>query len=95
MRYTFYASVSNTIFERKVFSIFDVFAAVGGMYKSLTIVGFLFCAAFSYDLLISSLIRKLFHFKPRFEEEFPKVKNHKYRKDSQGVVRKRLLMSQT
>ena len=74
MRYNFIASPTTTIYERKVFSIFNIFAVLGGIYKSLTIVGFLFCAAFSYQLLISSLIRKFFHFKPRFKNEFPKPK---------------------
>ena len=70
MRYTFQASAQNTDYERKAFSVIDVFTIIGGIYKSMTIFGFLCCAAFSYDLFISSLIRQLFHFKPRFKNEF-------------------------
>jgi hypothetical protein len=57
MRYTFLASQTNTVLERKVFSVIDIFATIGGLYRSFTIIGFLFCAAFSYDLFLSSLIR--------------------------------------
>ena len=57
MSFVFRASESTTIFERRVFSIFDIAAVLGGLFKSLTIAGFLICAAFSYYLFIASLIR--------------------------------------
>lgn len=75
MRFEFVTSPLNNIFERRVTSIVDVLSFIGGIYKSLTILGFLFCAAFSYNLFMASLIRKLFHFKPKFPNESPKKKN--------------------
>lgn len=83
-------------YDRKVFSVIDVFAIIGGIYKSLTVVGFLFCAAFSYDLFISSLIRQLFHFKPRFPNEFQKKKDKNLpRKNSTGIMMESRTISQT
>lgn len=62
---------------------------MGGIYKSLTIVGFLICAIFSYELLISSLIRKFFHFKPKYDNEFQKPKPNFKRKNSRSSSEKK------
>lgn len=57
-------------------------SVLGGVFKSLSIVGYLFSLAFSYRLLMASLIRKLFHFKPRFESERKKAKKKEERRRS-------------
>eukprot|EP00347_Sterkiella_histriomuscorum_P022902 403336727 len=77
IRINLVASVYTSIYESKIFTIFDVFAQIGGIYNSLFTLGFLFCAAFSYNLYLSSLIRKLYHFKARFFNELPKNKKDK------------------
>lgn len=77
MRFEFVASKINNVYERKVMTIFDALSFIGGIYKSLTIVGFLICAAFSYHLFMASLIRKVFHMKPRYPNESPKKNRDK------------------
>lgn len=77
MKINLLASSSTAVYERKVYSLFDVFATLGGIYNSLFTLGFLFCSAFSYNLYLSSLIRKLYHFKARFESELPKNQKKK------------------
>lgn len=47
---------------------------LGGMFSSLSVIGLIFSMTFSYNLLLSSLIRKLYHFKPKFEKEIKKKK---------------------
>ena len=77
VRIVIQASSYKAVYERRVYSLFDVFAALGGIYNSLFTIGFLFCAAFSYNLYLSSLIRKLYHFKARYDSELPKAKKSK------------------
>jgi len=72
VRFTFLASQTSTFYQRSVYTIIQVFAYVGGVYNSLFTIGFLFCAAFSYNLYLSSLIRQLYHFRARFDSELPK-----------------------
>jgi hypothetical protein len=55
-------------------SLVDVLGDLGGMFSSLSLIGLILNLTFSYDLLLSSLIRKLYHFKPRFDEEMKKKK---------------------
>ena len=40
----------------------------------------------SYNLMLSSLIRKLYHFKPRFESEIKKKKDKKKKKGKKKKV---------
>ena len=55
-------------------NLIDVLIDSGGMFSSLSLIGMAFNLTFSYNLLLSSLIRKLYHFKPRFENEVKKKK---------------------
>jgi hypothetical protein len=50
---------------------------MGGFFASLKGLGGVFCSIFSYKLLMSSLIGKLFYFRPRFHSELPKEKKKK------------------
>ena len=61
-------------YERTLYNIIDVLTDLGGMFSSLTLIGLAFNLTFSYNLLLSSLIRKLYHFKPRFDSEIKKKK---------------------
>ena len=51
--------------------------SLGGLFSSLSVLGMSFGKVFGYNLMLSSMIRKLYHFKPRFEEEVKKKKDKK------------------
>lgn len=48
---------------------------LGGLFSSLSVLGMSTGKVFGYNLMLSSMIRKLYHFKPRFEAEVKKKKN--------------------
>ena len=58
-------------------NLIDVLIDSGGMFSSLSLIGMAFNLTFSYNLLLSSLIRKLYHFKPKFDSEVKKKKKKK------------------
>ena len=60
----------------------DVTVYVGGLYSSVYLIGFAFTISFSYNLMLSSLIRKLYFFRGRFPEE--KAKREKKRSKKKG-----------
>lgn len=62
-------AATQEFITRGVFTITGVLTSTGGIYNSMFTIGFLFNAAFSYRLLMSSLIRKLFHFEAKNKEE--------------------------
>ena len=56
-------------------------STVGGLYASLNVVCLGFTRIFSYNLMLTSIIKKLYHFKPKFESEVKKKKDkHKKKK---------------
>ena len=61
-------------YTRNLTSVVDVLTDLGGMFSSLSLIGLAFNLTFSYNLLLSSLIRKLYHFRPRFPSEVKKKK---------------------
>lgn len=63
-------------------TVTDVLTDIGGLFSSLSLIGLAFNMTFSYNLLMSSLIRKLYHFKPKFEEEMQNKKKKKGDKNS-------------
>lgn len=69
VRYRFQASGVNTIYQRQIFNLFDALSRIGGVYSAMFTGGLLFTSAFSYRLMMSSLIGKLFHFRPKFASE--------------------------
>ena len=64
-------------YERTLVNVIDVLAYLGAMFSSLSLIGLVFNMTFSYNLLLSSLIRKLYYFKPKFEKEIKKKKEDK------------------
>lgn len=66
MQYTFSEASQYTIYQRKYYDIFTVLSVSGGIYSSVYLIGFAFTTMFSYNLLMSSLIRSLYSFKPKF-----------------------------
>ena len=78
--YQFNQAATYTEYERTVYNMLDVLTYLGGLFSSLNIVGLTFTRVFSYNLMLSSIIRKLYHFKPRFESEIKKKKDKKKKK---------------
>jgi len=83
--YEFKPSSENEVFQRYVFTFFDALSRLGGVYSALHIAGFMFTATFSYKLMMSSLVGKLFYFRPRFPEEVKKKKK-KAKKGDKNLI---------
>ena len=77
VHYEFQASNMNTRYSRSIFNLFDLASRLGGVFAAMRIGGVVFTSAFSYRLLMSSLIGKLFHFRPKFQMEMKKSKKAK------------------
>ena len=58
----------------------DVLTTIGGLFSSLSVIGAGLTKVFGYNLFLSSLIRQLYHFKPRFENEVKAEKQKKSKK---------------
>ena len=63
-------------YSRTYVSIFDVMISVGGTWTSLNALGLAFTLLFSYNLMMSSLIRRLYYFKAKFPDELKKKKKN-------------------
>lgn len=87
IHYKFKASQFNTFYQRERFGFLDALTIMGGSFSSLKGVGQAFTAIFSYKLMQSSLIGKLFHFKPKFASEIKKAK--KKNKKNMKVIPKK------
>ena len=69
LQYTFKEGNFYSIYIRHYYDIFAVLAVSGGIYSSVYLIGFGFTTLFSYNLLMSSLIRQLYSFAPKYPEE--------------------------
>lgn len=69
LQYTFREGNFYSIYIRHYYDIFAVLAVSGGIYSSVFLIGYAFTMLFSYNLMMSSLIRKLYSFAPKFPEE--------------------------
>ena len=70
------AAVYNQ-YDRTVYNLLDMLTSLGGLFSSLSVIGMSTGKVFGYNLMLSSMIRKLYHFKPRFEKEIKKKKKKK------------------
>ena len=77
LEYTLQQNFTYKQYERTLMNLIDVLIDSGGMFSSLSLIGMAFNLTFSYNLLLSSLIRKLYHFKPKFDAEVKKKKKKK------------------
>jgi hypothetical protein len=85
MQYLFQEAYLYTIYQRKYYDIFEVLAVSGGIYSSIYLIGFGFTIAFSYNLMMASLMRSLYAFNAKFPQEIkPKKKSKKGKKDDSG-----------
>lgn len=64
-------------FKRSRYNIIDVLSEVGSLYNSVYLGGYIFTMTFSYNLMMSSIIRKLYAFNARFASEIKEEKKKK------------------
>lgn len=79
VEYPIYAQYSRTYTN-----IFDVLISIGGTWTSLNAIGLSFNLLFSYNLMMSSLIRRLYYFRAKYPGELKKKKKD----DNQPPVKK-------
>ena len=62
-----------------------ILTELGGLFNSFYLLGFAFTISFSYNLFLSSIIRAIYHFHAKFDEEIkkPKKKGKKGSKKSE------------
>jgi uncharacterized membrane protein YciS (DUF1049 family) len=75
----------NSLYSRSAFNLFDLASRLGGVFAAMKIGGTIFTSAFSYRLMMSSLIGKLFHFRAKFDMEMKSKKKVKGKKKYQEV----------
>ena len=69
-------SPRKNVYEvRKVYTFIDAISRIGSLYTSLTVFGAILVRFFSYRLLQSSLIDKIYHFRAKFDNELDKKKS--------------------
>jgi hypothetical protein len=69
VEYTFEEDLIYIDYTRKLKTLLDVLALVGGLFSSFTALGTAVCASICYNLMMSSLISKLYHFKIHYTGE--------------------------
>ena len=70
-----------TEYTRTKYNVFVILAELGGIFNSVYLIGYAFTISFSYNLMMSSLIRKLYLFNAKFPIEKKKSKSKEKRKD--------------
>ena len=70
-------NVIYTEYTRAKYNMLNILAELGGIFNSLYLIGYAFTISFSYNLMMSSLIRKLYLFQAKFESEKKKKKPQK------------------
>ena len=84
LQYRFRESMLYIEYSRSYLKLSAVLSSLGGTYSSLYLIGYAFTVLFSYNLMLSSIIRQLYYFKPRFESEKPKKKDKKKKKEPEA-----------
>ena len=74
------------MYQRSYYNIAEVLSVAGGLYSSIFGIGYLFTIAFSYNLMMSSLIRQMYAFKPKFPQE--KTSDDKKKKKGKKETKK-------
>lgn len=77
LQYRFRESMIYIEYTRSYLKLTAVLSSLGGTYSSLYLIGYAFTVLFSYNLMLSSIIGKLYYFKPRFESEKPNKQKKK------------------
>lgn len=69
MLFQFMASQYTITYYLSIYTLLDVFSEIGGIYSTLFSIGLIFNMMFSYQLMVASLVRQLYHFRPKFKSE--------------------------
>lgn len=77
MEYRFRENNNYITYTRTYYNIGTLLTTVGGLWTSLNGVGLGFNALFSYNLLMSSIIRKMYNFTAKYPDEREKQKKKK------------------
>jgi len=80
MLFEFREFVNFNTYTRTYYNIGTLLTTVGGLWTSLNGVGIGFNALFSYNLMMSSIIRKMYNFTAKYPEERKKEKKSKKKK---------------
>jgi hypothetical protein len=81
MEYKFRENNNYITHTRIYYNIGTLLSTVGGLFTSLSGVGLLFNTLFSYNLMMSSIIGKLYNFTAKFPDEKDKKKDKKIKKE--------------
>jgi hypothetical protein len=81
MEFRFRESNVYVQYTRTYYNIFTLLTTVGGLWTSLNGVGLGFNTLFSYNLMMSSIIAKMYNFKAKYPEE----RNEKKKKDKKSL----------
>ena len=84
VEYRFLQNIIYTKYTRTKYNLLNVLAELGGIFNSCYLIGHAFTISFSYNLMMSSLIRKLYLFNAKFESEKKKPKIPKNEKKKEG-----------
>lgn len=81
MEFRFRESNLYIQYTRTYYNIFTLLTTVGGLWTSLNGVGLAFNTLFSYNLMMSSIIGKMYSFNAKFPEEKKDKKKKNSKKD--------------
>jgi len=77
LRYILNEASTYIEYKRTRYSLIDVITDLGALYSPLYMGGYIFTMTFSYNLMMSSIIRKLYAFNARFASEIKDKKKKK------------------
>lgn len=80
MEFRFKESNVYIQYTRTYYNIFSLLSTVGGMWTSLSGIGLGFTTLFSYNLMMSSIINKMYNFKAKYPDENKENKKKKKKK---------------
>ena len=74
-------NISYNHYTRTKYNFLGILSEIGGIFNSFYLIGMAFTLLFSYNLMMSSLIRSMYFFKAQFPSELKKDKKGKKDKD--------------
>jgi hypothetical protein len=66
LQYLFQEASSYIEYQRVRYGLVDMLSDVGSLWSPVNLLGYFVCLSFSYNLMMSSLISKLYGFNARF-----------------------------
>jgi hypothetical protein len=80
LNYVFEEASTFIEYDRSQFTLVDVLTEVGSLYNPFYVAGYMCALSFSYNLMMSSIIGKLYAFNARFPDIECKAKEKKKKK---------------